>query len=638
MQPTINAIGTVKVRVVTRSALLVVLATDLVVAGIVHAAPAYNGMSYTSFGKDVLASSASDQSLLNLSLVGTDTVALNFWWFQPSVSANSMAEDFTRYSSTMSSVEHAIDTIHSLGMKVLLKPMLDVSDGTWRAYIDPSDKGQWFANYTNFIGSFADMAQSKGVELLSIGCEMNTLEQSANNSYWTNLISDIRSRYSGKLTYAANWNSIDQNVGGYQNVPWWNQLDYIGIDAYFPIASSNNTTLSGLTTAWQNQANSIDSWRTASGFTNKQVIFTEVGYQSADGAAKAPWGVSGSPTLDLQEQADAYHALLSVMTTKAWWDGAFWWNWETNPFAGGSNDTGFTPQNKPAQSVLQQYYGGSGPAPPPHGAPTQSFFSWESGAEGWQVPSFHDRPASVAQATKGATAGQHSLAITQTGSGFSWDAYVTLTGDALNAFSLALADNHANYRLDFDVTYDTTSIPQNVVSFLNESIAIQNAAGNWSQVDSVGGTNGRTNQTIHVAIPLTSWSGLTAGSNSYTIYFALNGDWGSSSATVFFDNLTLVNLTAPLTGDFNHDGQVDAADYTIWRKTLGSSTNLAADANLNSVVDALDFQLWRSNFEASESSGSGAIANVAVPEPATWLLVFIVVMVSIGARRWNASS
>ncbi len=334
--------------IAVRSAISIGLALVLWAASSVSAAPLYNGMSYTSFGKDVLSSSASDQSLLNMSLVGTDTVALNFWWFQTSVSANSMAEDFSRYSSTMSSIEHAIDTIHSLGMKVLLKPMLDVSDGTWRAYIDPSDKNQWFANYTNFVGSFADMAQSKGVELLSIGCEMNTLEQSANNSYWSNLISNIRSRYSGKLTYAANWSSIGQNVGGYQNVPWWNQLDDIGIDAYFPIATSNNTTLSGLTTAWQNQANSIDNWRTTSGLANKQVLFTEVGYQSADGAAKTPWGVSGSPTLDLQEQADAYHALLSVMTTKSWWDGAFWWSWETNPYAGGSNDSGFTPQNKPA--------------------------------------------------------------------------------------------------------------------------------------------------------------------------------------------------------------------------------------------------------------------------------------------------
>jgi hypothetical protein len=592
----------------------------------VIAAPAYKGMSYTSFGSDVLSSSASDQSLLNMSMVGTDTVALNFWWFQNSVTANSMAENLSLYSSTVSSVSHAIDTIHSLGMKVLLKPMLDVSDAnsTWRAYINPSDKDQWFANYTNFIGTFADMAQSKGVELLSIGCEMNTLEQSANNARWTNLISDIRSRYSGKLTYAANWNAIGQNVGGFQNVPWWNQLDYIGIDAYFPIATQKNTTLAGLTTAWQNQASSIETWRSNSGLANQQVLFTEVGYQSADGAAQSPAGVSGTPTLDLQEQADAYHALLSVMTNKPWWDGAFWWSWDTNPYAGGTSDTGFTPQNKPAQTILQQYYGGPGPLPPPHGAPTQTLFSWEDGVDGWKVPTFAGKPASLQQSAVGVTSGQHSLAVTQTGSGFSWDAYVTLTGDALNALSLALADNHANYRIEFDVTYQTSSIPQNAgVSFLNESVAIQDASGTWSQVDSLGGTNGHTDQTIHVTERLTSWSTLTAGSSSYNIFFGLNGNWGSSAATVFFDNLRLVNILAPLTGDFNSDGHVDAADYVIWRNTNGSSTDLRADANLNGIIDSGDYTAWRANFGASAGSGSGTTMNATVPEPATLLLALI---------------
>src|SRR5689334_12660672 len=129
----------------TRFAAVVALAISAAFAQVNFAAPAYEGMSYTSFGTNVLSSTGSDQSLLNMSIVGTDTVALNFWWFQNSTTANSMAEDFTRYSSTVSSISHAIDTIHSLGMKVLLKPMLDVSDvaGTWRAYIDPSDKDQW---------------------------------------------------------------------------------------------------------------------------------------------------------------------------------------------------------------------------------------------------------------------------------------------------------------------------------------------------------------------------------------------------------------------------------------------------------------------------------------------------------------
>jgi hypothetical protein len=332
--------------------------------------------------------------------------------------------------------------------------------------------------------------------------------------------------------------------------------------------------------------------------------------------------------------------LLSVMTTKPWWDGAFWWSWDPNPNSGGSSDTGFTPQNKPAQAVLQQYYGGPGVPPPPHGAPTQTLFSWESGVQGWQVPSFAGKPAAVAQATKGATAGQHSLAVTQTGSGFSWDAYVPLTGDALNAFSLALTDNHANYRLEFDVTYDTASIPQNAgVNSLNESIAINNAAGNWTQVDNLGGTNGRTNETIHVSIPLTSWSGLTAGSSSYTIYFALNGNWNSLQpnsplpATVFFDNLALVNLTARLTGDFNHDGKVDMADYVVWRDTEGSTTSLAADANLNGVVDTLDYQLWRGNFGAVTAGGAGAGAFADVPEPMPAVLLGLGVLVLCVWRR-----
>jgi hypothetical protein len=594
------------------------------------AAPAYKGMSYTSGGSDVLTSSSSDQSLLNMSLVGTDTVALNFWWFQNSITSNSMAEDFTRYSSTMSSVAHAIDTIHSLGMKVLLKPMLDVDDGSWRANINPTDPDQWFSNYTNFIGTFADMAQSKGVELFSIGCEMNTMEQSVNNTRWTNLITNMRSRYSGNLTYSANWNALSGNVGGYQNIPWWNQLDYIGVDAYFPIASQNNTTLAGLTAAWQNQANTIESWRAGRGLTNKQVLFTEVGYQSANGAAQTPWGVSGTPQVDLQEQADSYNALLSVMTTKPWWDGAFWWNWETNPYAGGTNDPGYTPQNKPANGVLASFYGGIPTTN--RGRPTQTLFSWETGLENWQISGFNGQPASIAQANQHATAGTHSLAITQTGSTYSWDAAVSLSGDALASFIGALKDNVQHYRIEFDVTYDTSLIPQGSVSNISASIAI-NSTGGWSQVDGLAQSNGRTNQTMHVSELLSNWTSLDANSPWFGMFIALSGNWGASTATVFFDNLRLVNVTAPLTGDFNHDGHVDAADYTIWRDSLGSTTDLRADGNLNSVVDVGDYQLWRSNY--GTLGGAGA-ASTAVAEPSTVALLILALIVGALVRNTAA--
>jgi hypothetical protein len=82
-----------------------------------------------------------------------------------------------------------------------------------------------------------------------------------------------------------------------------------------------------------------------------------------------------------------------------------------------------------------------------------------------------------------------------------------------------------------------------------------------------------------------------------------------------FDTLDVLYLTA-LPGDFNHNGVVDAADYTVWRDTLGSTTDLAADGDNSGKIDAGDFTVWKMHF-GEHSDGSGAKSTAAVPEPAT---------------------
>lgn len=86
------------------------------------------------------------------------------------------------------------------------------------------------------------------------------------------------------------------------------------------------------------------------------------------------------------------------------------------------------------------------------------------------------------------------------------------------------------------------------------------------------------------------------------------------------DNLVIiqsVSLLAIPDGDYNFDGTVDAADYTVWRDTLGSTTLVEADGNGNGVVDAADYIVWQNGF------GSSSSISVTVPEPTTLGLLLL---------------
>jgi hypothetical protein len=63
--------------------------------------------------------------------------------------------------------------------------------------------------------------------------------------------------------------------------------------------------------------------------------------------------------------------------------------------------------------------------------------------------------------------------------------------------------------------------------------------------------------------------------------------------------------------DYNNNGSVDAVDYTFWRDTSSSTTNLAADVNSNGIIDADEYNFWRSRFEPISGGGS---MHAAVPE------------------------
>ena len=102
----------------------------------------------------------------------------------------------------------------------------------------------------------------------------------------------------------------------------------------------------------------------------------------------------------------------------------------------------------------------------------------------------------------------------------------------------------------------------------------------------------------------------------------LGGPAASSfSLLVGSSSVILQAISADLPGDYNQNGIVDAADYSVWRDTLGSTTNLVADGTGNNAIDVGDYEVWKASFGSAAASGTEA----AVPEPASltlllWLL------------------
>jgi hypothetical protein len=156
-----------------------------------------------------------------------------------------------------------------------------------------------------------------------------------------------RSVFKGKLTYAANWDEYTRTV-------FWENLDYIGIDAYFPISEAHTPDIGELRAGWKKYK---DQMKAISQATNKPVLFTEYGYRSMDFSAKTPWMDRQDVNVNLMAQVNATTAILEEFWEEEWFAGGFVWKWFINhKGSGGKGDTNFTPQNKPAQIVIRDFY------------------------------------------------------------------------------------------------------------------------------------------------------------------------------------------------------------------------------------------------------------------------------------------
>jgi len=315
------------------------------------------GMCYVTWSPGRYSSPASDESLKEVAGLGTKWIAVLTTWYQGKCHSTTISPG--KNTPSDESMIHAIKTAHALGMKVMIKPHLDIidtSDGSWRGEIACSsepDWKAWFENYRDFILHYAKIAQENNVEILCIGTELTSVATIKENMWKEVVIKPVRGAYKGLLTYAANWDNE------YERIKFWDALDYVGIDAYFPLVEDKpKPTLEELKKGWEPWVTDVEAFQKR---VNKPIIFPEVGYCSAAWTAKTPWEDLASGKVESKLQADCYRALIETFWGKEWFYGMYWWRWGTDTRFGGPNNRGFSPQNKPAKDVIKEWY--SKPAP-----------------------------------------------------------------------------------------------------------------------------------------------------------------------------------------------------------------------------------------------------------------------------------
>ncbi|MEA2450851.1 MAG: hypothetical protein QOG63_2783 [Thermoleophilaceae bacterium] len=301
--------------------------------------PVHRGFVLTGQHADSYAAARSDRAVARMAADGSSDVAVFTQWFMDTPTSSNVAPDPTRTPSDVS-ILHAIGQARAAGLAVTLKPQIGIRTGNWIGYAHPSDLDAFWADYRTMLLHYADLAQESGATMLVVGTEMATL--SSDETRWRALIAESRQHFSGRLTYAANYDE-------YERVPFWDALDYVGIDAYFALADTTDVapSVEALTAAWTQQG-ILARIAALSDRVGKRVLFTEVGYRAAHTTALHPNLWNAVDVTDTAAQANAYEALYRAVAGKPWMAGLYWW--EVNSDEWWVQD--YSPLAKPAEQVM----------------------------------------------------------------------------------------------------------------------------------------------------------------------------------------------------------------------------------------------------------------------------------------------
>ena len=261
---------------------------------------------------------------------------------------------------TDSSWIEMVNVFKSVGFKVFVKPHVWIhnpSEGKWRSDVFHGNDEAWESwqdSYRGFILRYAQLAEEGHADMFCIGTEFTRLS-TEKPEFWRELIREVRQIFSGQLTYAANW------YQEYEQIPFWQDLDFIGVQAYFPLSDQPEATAEQIRQGWSKYLPPLEAVSQKYG---RKIIFTELGYKSTTDAAAKPWEWIDTPegrrkSYSATAQVNCYQAFFDTVWHQKWFAGVHLWRFLSNyqEYESEKDHKGFSPLGKPAEQVISEGFG-----------------------------------------------------------------------------------------------------------------------------------------------------------------------------------------------------------------------------------------------------------------------------------------
>jgi len=211
-------------------------------------------------------------------------------------------------------IVHSAFEARKRGMETLLKPQIFFGN-SWPGALEYKNEKDWdgfFEYYYRWIRHYAFLAEIHQIESFCMGVEF-VIATLSHEKQWTKMIRGVRGLYQGKLTYAANWGDEFENVG------FWNELDFIGLNSYYPLSKEDTPSDDDL-----------------------RENFNEVGGRDQ--------------VFNEEDQQRCYEIIFEGIQNEPWCQGILWWKYPSYLEYRGIQNTSFTPNNKKADATVKEWF------------------------------------------------------------------------------------------------------------------------------------------------------------------------------------------------------------------------------------------------------------------------------------------